>query len=77
MTGGDETVSACPLAPGRSIEQETNIRRADGNDTRETNALHYRELKQAWSELTAPGAQFEIETQLVRGIPLRCYKNAP
>jgi long-chain acyl-CoA synthetase len=39
--------------------------------------LHYKELKQAWSELTAPGAQFEIETQIVRGIPLRCYKNAP
>jgi long-chain acyl-CoA synthetase len=39
--------------------------------------LHYKELKQAWDELTAPGAQFEIETQLVRGVLLRCYKNAP
>jgi long-chain acyl-CoA synthetase len=39
--------------------------------------LHYRELKQAWSELTAPGAPFEIETRNVRGVDLRCYKNAP
>ena len=37
----------------------------------------YAELKQAWSQLTAPGAQFEIVEQEVRGQKLRCYKNAP
>jgi long-chain acyl-CoA synthetase len=39
--------------------------------------LHYKELKKAWNELTAPGAAFEIETIVVRGSPLRAYKNAP
>jgi long-chain acyl-CoA synthetase len=39
--------------------------------------LHYKELKKAWGELTAPGAPFEIETVMVRGAPLRCYKNQP
>jgi len=39
--------------------------------------MHYKELKRAWSELTAPGAPFEIETIEVRGTPMRTYKNAP
>ncbi len=39
--------------------------------------MHYAELKQAWAELTAPGAPFEIATVEVGGIPLRAYKNAP
>jgi long-chain acyl-CoA synthetase len=39
--------------------------------------VHYKELKKAWGELTAPGQPFEIETVVVRGSPLRAYKNAP
>ena len=39
--------------------------------------MHYKELKRAWGELTARGAPFEIETVDVRGVPIRCYKNAP
>ncbi len=39
--------------------------------------MHYAELKRAWSELTAPGAAFEVESRIVRGVPLRCYKQAP
>ena len=39
--------------------------------------MHYKELKRAWGELTAPGAPFEIETIEVRGTPMRTYKNAP
>ena len=39
--------------------------------------MHYKELKTAWAELTAPGAPFEIETITVRGVALRAYKNAP
>ena len=39
--------------------------------------MHYKELKQAWAELTAPGAPFEVETITVRGIDIRSYKVAP
>ncbi|HLZ84719.1 MAG TPA: class I adenylate-forming enzyme family protein [Caulobacteraceae bacterium] len=39
--------------------------------------MHYKELKQAWGELTAPGAPFEIETLTVRGAPMRSYRNMP
>ncbi|MBP7701637.1 MAG: acyl--CoA ligase [Phenylobacterium sp.] len=39
--------------------------------------MHYRELKQAWSELTAPGAPFEVVEIPVRGNMIRMYKNAP
>ena len=39
--------------------------------------MHYAELKKAWSELTAAGAPFEIETIQVRGAPIRTFKNAP
>ncbi|MBA4013691.1 MAG: AMP-dependent synthetase [Phenylobacterium sp.] len=39
--------------------------------------MHYRELKQAWSELTAPGAPFEVDEIPVRGNMIRMYKNAP
>jgi long-chain acyl-CoA synthetase len=35
---------------------------------------HYRE---AWDELTAPGAGFEIETIEVRGVPIKVFKSAP
>ncbi|MCB1687955.1 MAG: acyl--CoA ligase [Halioglobus sp.] len=37
----------------------------------------YEELKATWSELTAPGQLFEIETLQVRGSPMRVYKHAP
>lgn len=37
--------------------------------------MHYKELEQAWSELTAPGAPFEVETIEVRGQKIRSYKN--
>ena len=37
----------------------------------------YTELKEAWSELTGPGGQFEITTVDVRGQSLRVYKNQP
>ena len=37
----------------------------------------YDQLREAWSELTAPGAQFEIEVVEVRGHPIRSYVNAP
>ena len=39
--------------------------------------MHYKELKEAWSELTAPGAPFEIAEIEVRGQTLRSFKNAP
>jgi len=39
--------------------------------------MHYAELNQAWAELTAPGAPFEIAVQEVRGSPIRTFKNAP
>ncbi|WP_312165005.1 class I adenylate-forming enzyme family protein [Phenylobacterium sp.] len=39
--------------------------------------MHYRELKQAWSELTAPGAPFEITEIPVRGNMIRMFKYAP
>jgi long-chain acyl-CoA synthetase len=38
--------------------------------------MHYRELKQTWNELTAPGAPFELVDIHVRGAPMRTYKNA-
>lgn len=38
--------------------------------------MHYKELKKAWAELTAPGAPFEIEEITVRGNKIRSYKNA-
>ena len=37
----------------------------------------YDQLREMWGELTAPGAQFEIETVAVRGIPTRSYRKAP
>ncbi|MGZ5938420.1 MAG: class I adenylate-forming enzyme family protein [Rhizomicrobium sp.] len=39
--------------------------------------MHYKELKQAWAELTAPGAPFEIKEIEVRGVNIRTFKNAP
>lgn len=39
--------------------------------------MHYAELKAAWAELTAPGAQFEIVPTEVRGVKVPGYKNAP
>ena len=38
--------------------------------------MHYRELNQVWSELTAPGAAFELTEVEVRGNRLRAWKNA-
>lgn len=37
----------------------------------------YEELKGTWTELTAPGQIFEIETLEVRGSSMRAYKHAP
>jgi len=37
----------------------------------------YAALRQAWSELTAPGAPFEVEVARVRGVPIRSYVRAP
>jgi len=37
----------------------------------------YEELRTAWTELTAPGAPFEIVSIEVRGAPCLTYKNAP
>ena len=39
--------------------------------------MHYKELDEAWAELTAPGAPFEVEEIEVRGHTLRAYKTAP
>ena len=39
--------------------------------------MHYKELKQAWSELIAPGSPFEIAEVEVRGQPLRMFRHAP
>ncbi|MHB8529374.1 MAG: class I adenylate-forming enzyme family protein [Caulobacteraceae bacterium] len=39
--------------------------------------MHYKELKAAWAELTAPGAPFEIDIAEVRGVSTRVYRNAP
>ena len=39
--------------------------------------MHYAELKQAWGELTSPGAPFEIEEIEVRGNSIRNFKHAP
>ena len=39
--------------------------------------MHYKELKQAWAELTAPGAPFEIKEIEVRRVNIRTFKNAP
>ena len=39
--------------------------------------MHYKELKQAWSELTAPGAPFEVQAVEVRSVPLLTFRNAP
>ena len=35
------------------------------------------EYKQAWDELTAPGAQFAMKEIEVRGIPMRVFESAP
>lgn len=39
--------------------------------------MHYAELNQAWAELTAPGAPFEIAEIEVGGARIRSFKNAP
>jgi len=39
--------------------------------------MHYKELKAAWAELTAPGAMFETIRQKVNGADILCFKNAP
>ena len=39
--------------------------------------MYYAELNQAWSELTAPGATFEIAEIEVRGARLKSFKNVP
>jgi len=39
--------------------------------------MHYAELNQAWADLTAPGAPFEIAEIEVRGARLRSFKTTP
>jgi long-chain acyl-CoA synthetase len=39
--------------------------------------MHYKELKTAWSELTGPGAPFEIVRIPIRGVDTLAYRNAP
>ncbi|HRD27080.1 MAG TPA: AMP-binding protein, partial [Caulobacter sp.] len=39
--------------------------------------MHYAELNEAWAELTAPGAPFEIAEIEVRGARIRSFRNAP
>ncbi len=39
--------------------------------------MHYKQLREAWAELTAPGATFEIEEIPVRGTKIRAFKNGP
>ena len=39
--------------------------------------MHYAELNDAWAELIAPGAPFEIAEIEVRGATIRSFKNAP
>ena len=38
--------------------------------------MHYRELQEVWSELTAPGAAFELARAQVGGTSILTYKNA-
>ena len=35
------------------------------------------EFKDAWAELTSPGAQFEMKEITVRGVPIRVFESAP
>ena len=37
--------------------------------------MYYAELNQAWSDLTAPGAPFEVAEIEVRGARLKAFKN--
>ncbi len=37
----------------------------------------YKELTQVWDEMTSPGQMFEVVTQEVRGVPVRCFAHAP
>ncbi|WP_309604681.1 class I adenylate-forming enzyme family protein [Phenylobacterium sp.] len=39
--------------------------------------MHYAELNQAWADLTAPGAPFEITEIEVRGARLKAFRHAP
>ena len=39
--------------------------------------MHYKELKAAWAELTAPGAPFETHDIDIRGYSARAYRHAP
>ncbi len=39
--------------------------------------MYYEELRRAREELTGPGGDFEIETRMILGNPLRTYKTAP
>lgn len=39
--------------------------------------MHYAEYKQAWSELTAAGAPFEVVDITLRGSQIRAFKHAP
>src|SRR5215469_16552127 len=34
-------------------------------------------LKEAHARLTAPGSRFEMEEVVIRGVPTRCWKQAP
>lgn len=36
----------------------------------------YQQYREAWAALTAPGAEFEVVTTVVRGVPIKTYANA-
>ena len=54
---------------------------ASANTARDRHALSPslldRTLDEVWSELTEPGAPYEVEQVAVRGVPLRHYRHAP
>src|SRR5579871_4141917 len=39
--------------------------------------MHYQALKEVWTQLTAPGAPFEVVTVEVGGVPVKAFKAAP
>jgi len=40
-------------------------------------AMYYRELDEAWAELTAPDTPFETTSVDIRGVPTRTFRRAP
>eukprot|EP01035_Chromulina_nebulosa_P056031 gene56031-76801_t len=57
--------------------REPAVGREDAWAFRDELAMHYAELNQTWSDLTGPGAPFEVAEIEVRGAQIRSYKTAP